>query len=198
MPGTVLGRIAAGLLAGYAALASLVVVLGELPGDGVPARRSSDDGARAVAVAVDGVTGYAGVAALTVLLVLLLVRLGRRREAALCGVSVGGAILGTALLKRLVGRPRPEALPPDVDVSAFSFPSGHAAATAAVVLAAVLSARGARALVPAAAAGALVVVGAAAAQLALALHRPSDLVGGWLWAAGWTTAVWAAGRRPPP
>ena len=197
MPGTVLGRTAAGLLAGFAALTLLVVVVGELPGDGASARRSAGDGPRAVAVVVDLLTGYAGVAVLAVLLVLLLGRLGRRREAVLCGVSVAGAMLGNALLKQLVGRPRPELLPPDAEASAFSFPSGHAAATAAVVVAAVLTARGTRGLALAAAVGTLLVIGAAAAQLALALHRPSDIVGGWLWAAAWTTAVWTAFGRPP-
>ena len=199
VPGTVLGRTAAGLLAGFAALTLLVVLVGELPGDGVSARRSSQDEARALALGVDLLTGYAGVGVLTGLLVLLLARLGRRREAVLGGVSVGGAVLGTALLKQLVRRPRPELLPPDVEVSTFSFPSGHAAATAAVAVAAVLTVRGTRALVLAAAVGTLLVVGAAAAQLVLGLHHPSDVVGGWLWAAAWTTAVWAAsGGQPPP
>ena len=68
-----------------------------------------------------------------------------------------------------------------------------------MVVAAVLTVRGTRTLVLAAAVGTLLVAGAAAAQLVLALHRPSDVVGGWLWAAAWTTAVWAAsGRRPSP
>ena len=196
MPGTVLGRTAAGLLAVFAALAVLVEVTGELPGDGRLARPSSEGAARAVALAVDRLTGYAGVAVLTVLLVLLLVRLGRTRNAVLCGLSVAGALVGNALLKQLVGRPRPELLPPDVAVSPLSFPSGHAAATAALAVAAVLTVRGTRALVPAAVAGTLLVLGAAAAQLVLALHRPSDVAGGWLWAAAWTTTVWAAFDRP--
>lgn len=117
MPGTVLWRTAAGLLAGLAVLTLLVVVVGELPGDGVLARPSSDGDVHAVAVAVDLLTGYAGVGVLTVLLVLLVTRSGRRRDAVLCAVSVGGAVLGNALLKRLVSRPRPVLLPPDVDVS---------------------------------------------------------------------------------
>lgn len=199
MLATVLGRTATGLQAGFAALTLLVVVLAEVPGDGVLARQSSQDEVRALAGVVDQLTGYAGVAVLTVLLMLLLARLGRRRDAVLCGVSVGGAMLGTALCKQMVRRARPELLPPDVEVSSFSYPSGHAAATAAVVVAAVLTVRGTRALVPAAAVGGLLVVGAAAAQLALALHHPSDIVGGWLWAAAWTTGVWAAlGRQPSP
>lgn len=195
MPGTGLGRTAAGLLLGFAALALLVRVSGELPGDGRWPRLSSQDGARALAVLVDRLTGYAGVAVLTVLLVLLLTRLGRRRDAVLCGGSVALAILGNTALKRLVDRPRPELLPPDLEVSSLSFPSGHAAATAAVVVAVVLTVRGTRLLVLAAAAGALLVGGTAAAQLALGLHRPSDIVGGWLWAAACTTAVWAAASR---
>jgi membrane-associated phospholipid phosphatase len=199
VPGTVLGRTAAGLQAGFAALALLVMVVEKVPGDGAFVRQSSGDEVRALAVVVDLLTGYAGVAVLTVLLVLLLARLGRRRDAVLCGVSVAGAMLGNALCKQLVRRARPELLPPDVEVSSFSFPSGHAAATAAVVVAALLTVRGTRVLLPAAAVGGLLVIGAAAAQLALALHHPSDIVGGWLWATAWTTAVWAAfGRQPAP
>ena len=199
MPGTVLRWTAAGLQTGFVALALLVVVVEEVPGDGVLAGPASGDQVRALAGVVDQLTGYAGVAVLTVLLVLLLARLGRRRDAVLCGVSVGGAMLGNALCKQLLRRARPELLPPDVEVSAFSFPSGHAAATAAMVVTGLLTVRGTRALFPAAAVGGLVVVGVAAAQLALAMHRPSDIVGGWLWAAAWTTAVWAAfGRQPPP
>ncbi len=194
-----LGRTAAGLLAGFTALVLLVLVTEELPGYDVPARQPSQGGARSLAVVVDLLTGYAGVAVLTVLLVLLLARLGRRRDAVLLGVSVAGALLGTALLKQVIDRPRPELLSPDVAVSSSSFPSGHAAATAALAVAAVLTVRGTRARVLAAVAGALLVVGASAAQLALALHRPSDIVGGWLWAAAWTTGVWAAlGRNPRP
>jgi membrane-associated phospholipid phosphatase len=82
-----------------------------------------------------------------------------------------------------------------VSASPFSFPSGHAAATAALAVTLLLAVRGTRARSAAAAAGTLLVLGAAAAQLVLALHHASDIVGGWLWAAGWTTAVWAAFDR---
>jgi undecaprenyl-diphosphatase len=199
VPAPVLRWTAAGLLAAFAATAVLVEVTGDLPGDGVLVRPPSQGRGRALALAVDALTGYEGVAVATGLLVVLLARLGRRHDALLCAVSVGGALVGNALLKRLVGRPRPELLPMDVAVSPSSFPSGHAAATAALVVAAVLVLRGTRARVPVAVAGALLVVGTAGSQLLLALHRPSDLLGGWLWAAAWTTAVWAVlDRRRPP
>jgi membrane-associated phospholipid phosphatase len=190
----VLGRLAAGLLSAFAAVAVLVRAVPQLPGDRVLTGLFSGAGPRTPALVVDRLTGYGAVALLTGLLVLVLVRVGRRVEGVLCTVSVIGAVAGNALLKQLVRRPRPDLLPASAAVSPFSFPSGHAAATAALVVSLVLLTRGTRALLPAVAAGTLVVTGAAAAQLVLAQHRPSDIVGGWLWAAGWTTAVWAGWR----
>ena len=195
VPGTVLGRTAAGLLVALAGLTVLVRVGDGVPGDAAAPRLPAGAGPRAVAVVVDRLTGYAGTAVLTGFAVLLLVRLGRRRDAVLCAVSVGGALVGNTLLKQLVGRPRPDLLPPSVAVSPLSFPSGHAAAAAAVAVAVVLAVRHTRALVPAAVGGALLVLAAAAAQLVLGLHRTSDVVAGWLLAAAWTTAVWAAADR---
>ena len=169
----------------------------ELPGDDAPAGPPPDGGWRDLLVVVDRATGYEGTALLGVPAVLLLGRRGRGRDAGLGGVAYAGALVGTTALKQVVGRPRPEQLSPLLTVSPSSFPSGHAAATAALLVAAVLVARRTRVLLPVAAGGALLVVVTAAAQLVLGLHRPSDLVGGWLWAAAWTTAVWAAaGRRP--
>jgi undecaprenyl-diphosphatase len=191
----VLGRTAGVLLVAFAALAVRVRHARDVPGDGVLTRLATDGSPRALAQVVDLLTGYAAMAGLSALVVLLLARRGRRREAVLCAVSVTGALLGTTLLKQLVGRPRPELLPPSVDVSVWSFPSGHAAATAAVLVSAVLVVRGTRALIPLAVAGALLGLVAGGAQLVLARHHPSDLVGGWLWAAAWTTAVWAACDR---
>ena len=190
-----LGRTAAGLLSALAAVAALVHVTDELPGDDAHARLPGGGGWRSLVVVVDRVIGYQGTAVLTVLVVLLLVRLGPSRGAVLCAVPVAGALLGNAVLKQLVRRPRPAHLPPLEDVSTWSFPSGHAAGTAALLVAVVLAVRGTRALVPVAAVGTLLAVVAAAAQLLLGLHRASDLVGRWLWAAAWTTAVWAAAER---
>ena len=195
MLGTVLGRTAAGLLSAFVAVAGSVRAGGEVPFDDADVRPPADGWWRAVLVVADRVTGYEGTAVVAVLVVLLLVRLGRSRDALLCGVAYAGALAGTTALKQLVGRPRPEQLPPLEAVSQWSFPSGHATATAALVVAAVLAVRGTRALVPVAAVGTLLTVVAAAAQLLLGLHRASDLLGGWLWAAAWTTAVWAAAER---
>lgn len=206
MPTRVLASVAAGLGSGVTALAGLVATAGDVPGEQrALVALSSTDALDPVARVVDDWTGYLPVAAFTALLVVTLVRLGRRRDGVLAAVSVAGAQVGNALLKRLVDRPRPELLSPVEDVSALSFPSGHAAATAALAVVIVLTTRGTRWSLPAALAASLLVVVTAAAQLVLGLHHPSDVVAGWLWGAAWTTAVWAAwrvrvnreaGRRP--
>lgn len=197
MPPALLVRAAAGLTLAFAGLALMVVVTGGVPGDrGLlavvgPAR---SDRARAVAELVHHGTGYLAVATATAVLVLVLVRLRRVGDGLVLAVGVAGALAGNALLKRLVGRPRPELRSPLEDVSSYSFPSGHAAATAALAAAVVMLAVGSRWMLHVVIALTLVVLAAAAAQLVLALHHPSDVLAGWLWAGAWTSALWAAYR----
>ena len=191
----VLGRLAVGLAAVFAALAWFVAVVGDVPGEHRTLERiSSGQALDPVARIVDPWTGSLPVTVLSLVVVLALVRLRRTRDAVLTALSVVGAIAGNALLKRLVRRPRPELMPLE-DVSEFSFPSGHAAATAALAVAVTLTATGTRRLRPAVLAGTALVVIAATAQLVLARHYPSDVVAGWLWAAAWTTAVWGCWPR---
>jgi undecaprenyl-diphosphatase len=66
-------------------------------------------------------------------------------------------------------------------VSEYSFPSGHAANTAALVGALVLILR--RRLWMIAGAAVLIVVGLS--QLVLGRHYPSDVLAGWAWALTW-------------
>lgn len=194
-----LSRAALALAGCFAAVATAVAAAGRLPGERevLQAVQAPSDGVLAdLARGVDLATGYAGVAAATAALVVGLLVARRTVTAARLAVAVAGAVAGTTLLKRAVERPRPDLLSPLSDVSAFSFPSGHATATAALAVAAALAACGTRWSRGTATAGALLVVVTAVAQLVLVRHHPSDLIGGWLWAAAWATAVWAARPRP--
>jgi undecaprenyl-diphosphatase len=194
-----LARVSAGLAVLFAALTGVVVAADGVPGDSeVLVRFASSDVLSPVARVVDRSTGYLPVGLGTALLVLVLRGAGRHRDSVLTAVSVTGAVLGTVLLKRLVGRPRPELLPALADVSPFSYPSGHVAGTAALAAALVLSTRGSRPHRPVVLAASLLVVVAAAAQLVLARHHPSDLLGGVLWSGACTTAAWAAVGSAPP
>lgn len=90
---------------------------------------------------------------------------------------------GSSILKEAFARARPDVVPHLDIVSNLSFPSGHATnAMATYLLAAMLIARVRRRL------GlglALSVAGAiGASRLLLGVHWPSDVLGGWLWGAG--------------
>jgi undecaprenyl-diphosphatase len=176
---------------GLVALGAWVAGAGDLPGDRqvLSDLRSPEAAALVSPVRVaDAVTGSWPVLLVAALLALALARAGRTADARFVAVSVSGAVVASAGLKRVVGRPRPSLLPLE-DASALSFPSGHATATAALSAAVVLVAVGSRWIVVAVVAGASLVVVAAAAQLLLARHYPSDIAAGWLLGVAWTAAV---------
>lgn len=189
----------ASLAAAFVALAVTVGATGGVPGERrlleLVVSRAGDrwDGAAEV---VDRATDSLPLALVTAVVVLALVRAGRSRAGVLVALSVAGAVVGNPVLKRLVDRPRPDLLEHAEGVSALSFPSGHAAGSVALAVAAVLATAGVRSRAAVVVAAVLLVVVPAAVQLVLARHHPSDVLGGWLWAGAWTTALWAeAGRR---
>ena len=176
--------------AGAAALGLAVAVLGDLPGDASllrAVRVGRDTAAYGLAQGVDGATGSWPVLATGVLLGLLL-----RSVQVPAAVALAAAV--TAGAKRLVARGRPELMSPLEEASPFSFPAGHAAAAAALVVAVLLVVPSGR-RAPVAVVGAAIVGVSAWAQLALARHFPSDLVGGWLTGGAVAAAVaWSTQR----
>jgi len=124
---------------------------------------------------------------------------GRPWLALAAAAIVLGANVTTELLKHAVASPRPgwlfpggvSPLPPD------SWPSGHSTAAMSLVLAAVLVSPGR--LRPAVAAlGAALAIGVGYSVLAVGMHYPSDVLGGYLVAATWglgtVAALLGAGR----
>jgi undecaprenyl-diphosphatase len=130
------------------------------------------------------------------LVVLLLLR--DRRGAFQLSLASGGAALWTLLTKDLIERARPDVVPRLVEVSGFSYPSGHSSASAAMYLTiALIAAR----YLPGVAERALlvsvsgVVVGLVAlSRVYLGVHYPSDVAGGVCLGAAWAFLV--AGGLP--
>lgn len=126
------------------------------------------------------------------LLAIALVR-RRPRVAFAVGVIILGANATTEVLKHVAAAPRPGSLfvhgmsplPP------ASWPSGHSTAAMSLVLAAVLTAP-ARLRPAATALGAVFAIGVGYSVLATGMHYPSDVLGGFLVAAGWALSTVAA------
>lgn len=129
------------------------------------------------------------IAALAV--VALLLRAGRRHDALIVFVAVALVAVVNPLLKQWFARPRPDIRPSPEEVSTYAFPSGHAANTAALAGALLLATRGTRWFRTAVIAGALIVVIVGFSRLAIGVHYPSDVVGGWLWVGAWIALLWS-------
>lgn len=186
-------------------LTTAVLVVDPLFGE-LPALRAvhvSDGPVRAAAAAVSAATGSEVVAATAAACGLTLLLLRRRGDAVVVGASVAAVLVIVPLLKPVVGRPRPDLWPQTGEASAYSYPSGHAAATAALGLAVlVVLAHRPRSRTAVAAAVTSGLLTSAVAQLVLGRHQPSDLLAGWLLALVCVSVVVAArhaadGRRLP-
>lgn len=138
--------------------------------------------------------GYGwGVLPFDALLVVVLLVMRRGRDAGFAALALGGGLLLNKALKLAFARPRPVLDWPAAEIqTTFSFPSGHAMATA--TLATVLTALAWRSRwrwpVALAAWGFALLV--AASRVLLGVHFPSDVVAGAAIGIAWGSAVWWA------
>jgi membrane-associated phospholipid phosphatase len=136
-------------------------------------------------------------------LALVITALARRRGrvALAIGVVLAGSIVTTETLKPLLSHPRSQEWLGGGQISAASWPSGHATAAMALGLCAVLAVP-ARWRPAASAAGGMFALAVSYAILVLGWHFPSDVIGGFLVAGLWTAvavaAVEFADKRWPP
>jgi membrane-associated phospholipid phosphatase len=130
------------------------------------------------------------VALITVLLAALALARGRPRVALLVLALIAATSVSGQVLKALLNRTLEVPGIGDV-VGPEGFPSGHATAAMTLALAAVLVAP--RRIRPAAALlGGLLALAVGASTVAQGSHLPSDVLGGYLLATGWTLALVAA------
>lgn len=185
-PGYASPRVVAAVLAGTAiALGSWVAYGGSVPGEQRLLARIHGAGGESIDRALSVTSRLTdlvplGVVAVGVLAALLASQ--RRADAAFFVAAVVVVWAVNPLLKEIVGRARPDLWPLPESISEHSFPSGHAANTAALAGGLVLILRRRR-LATVVGVGVLLVVGLS--QLVLGRHYPSDIIAGWLWAAAW-------------
>lgn len=140
-------------------------------------------------------------ALLPIVIAAVLILLLRRhvRTALYLAAATGSGTLLVDLLKDLFQRPRPDVVDHLVQVSHFSFPSGHSANSAIVFLSlGTLLARVERWPLERAATLALAMALAVSigfSRLYLGVHWPSDVAAGWMLGAAWAMLWWTLAAR---
>jgi undecaprenyl-diphosphatase len=143
-------------------------------------------------IIVRDLTSLGSVTVLTVLTVVVLGFLvvdGKRAAALLVLVSIAGGGVLVEAVKMVVARPRPHLVAHLVDVPTYSFPSGHATASAVTfltlgtLLARVQRRRRVKAYVIGTAVGLTLMIGVS--RIYLGVHWPSDVLAGWCLGAAW-------------
>jgi undecaprenyl-diphosphatase len=174
----------------FGSLAALVVSRGRAPFDNpllLALHRHATPALDGLAEFLTIVGNTGPMIAAGVLTTAALARWGRRREAWLFALGVGGSMLLTQVIKRIAMRPRPDLWLSIRPEHTFSFPSGHAMDTAALAAALFfimpLHRRGWWALAP------LFALGVGWARMYLGVHFPSDVLAGWSSGAGWVLLV---------
>lgn len=114
------------------------------------------------------------------------------RRALLILLSVGGAAALNMILKAIFERPRPDLWDRLVVEHSYSFPSGHAMASAALGLALIAALWTSRYRWAAIVVGGLYMTVISATRLYLGVHYPSDVIAGWLVSAAWVAIVAAS------
>lgn len=139
--------------------------------------------------------GVAAVVTVTLLLVLYYWFYKKKRRSALMLIfGVGGAAAANLVLKSLFERDRPSLWDPSVVETSFSFPSGHAMASAALAACLVVILWRTRYRWLTIAAGAVLVGLIGLSRLYLGVHYPSDVIAGWCASIAWVVIVAVALR----
>jgi membrane-associated phospholipid phosphatase len=173
----------------FAALAAAVLAGAAIPGDRAAYRLLNRDrgayliGGVAEVLASRTIEVVAAVA--LVLTSLLLLVKGRVRAAALLVASLVPVLI-TPALKGALDRPPPEAHASTVD---WSFPSGHAAGSMALVAVAIILTRSSGSGRWRVFAGAVAVAAVGLAAVIAGGHWPSDVLAGWALALAWVSAL---------
>lgn len=136
---------------------------------------------------------------LALLIAAWLWRRGARRAALAWGALFAAGEATVFGLKLLVSRARPTA--PGLLQASFSYPSGHAFGALLVYgmgLCVLFRARPDWAGAPLVGAVALLVAAIGASRVVLAVHHPTDVLGGWMWAVPWLAlATWSVRLEAP-
>lgn len=134
--------------------------------------------------------GYAyGVVPIDILVALVLGRYRRWGDLRFWGIAVGGAALLNLVAKFIFRRPRPDLWTSIAPEPTFSFPSGHAMGSMALIVALVVLLWPTRWRWLTLFLGGLFVLLVGMSRVYLGVHYPSDILAGWAASLAWVLGV---------
>jgi membrane-associated phospholipid phosphatase len=140
-------------------------------------------------IAITQVGGVVGIIAITAALLVVLIKKRHFAKALILGATVAGAALLNVILKLIFERTRPDLWEQLVVETSYSFPSGHAMASAALagaVIAICWSTRF-RWLAIIFSVSFILLIGFS--RLYLGVHYPTDVLAGWIVSTAWLLTV---------
>ena len=140
-------------------------------------------------VAFTNLGGVEGVLAIGAMITVYLIVKKRYNDLFLLIGGVGGAAIANAVLKLLFHRDRPSLWPHLVHETSFSFPSGHAMASASLATVIVLLFWQTRYRWWVVAAAGIYIIVIGFSRLYLGVHYPSDILAGWSVSVVWVILV---------
>lgn len=129
--------------------------------------------------------GAIGMTVITSLLLMYFLYKHQVRKATILVACVGGVTIANIILKGLFHRDRPSLFKSSVVETSFSFPSGHAMASSALILCLVLLYWNTKWRWPIAIAGTVLVLTVGISRPYFGVHYPSDIIAGWCASTGW-------------
>ena len=139
--------------------------------------------------------GLFGIMTISLLLLAYLLYKKQRKDALLLLASVGGATAANLILKGLFHRHRPSLFRSSVVETSFSFPSGHAMASSALVLSVILIFWNTKWRWLVTAVGIFFVLAIGISRPYFGVHYPSDIIAGWCVSTAWVLLVFFISRR---
>lgn len=126
---------------------------------------------------------------ITAIIIAYLLYKKRRRDALIIIAGVGGAAAANFILKLLFHRDRPTFWHSLVTETGYSFPSGHAMLSSALVLCLIAIVWNTRWRLTAIIAGSFVVLMIGLSRLYMGVHYPTDIIAGWSVSFVWVAIV---------
>jgi membrane-associated phospholipid phosphatase len=126
---------------------------------------------------------------ITVLILAYLVYRRKRQSALLLLFGVGGAAVSNIILKLLFQRDRPSFWQSAITETGYSFPSGHAMISSALIFCIIILLWNTKYRLASIITGAIIVILIGVSRLYLGVHYPTDVIAGWSVSLVWVLIV---------